>query len=493
MKTNYSVTRATTHIVARSLLMVALLMTAAGMTNAQKTNVTVTPTPTPTPTPVPTPYPLSVVGVKTPNDAKGTAGLNDVLVVKIKNLNNELKREQNLAADAPRMDLNKFVLFLQKVEITDLHPYAKDPENDDLFFRLSRSAKSRDAWQNFLASPTGPERDVDVTVGPEGKDPLPGGAVFRLRVYDQSLLRWAVILFVIAIVVFLVMAKKTTIIRDSGPLTPEGGKLFRPYSLGRAQVAWWFFIIMGSFLFIALVTWDFDTITASSLVLLGIGTGTALGSAMVDSNKRESTNSDLRTLKPQQAKLQALVQELKGKMAPFIAKEQANPPTITESERVSLAALRTELAPKEAELEQVDIQVADAASGLEKPVTGGFVSDILSDANGITFHRFQIVVWTIVLGLIFIWSVWKKLSMPEFSETLLTLMGISAGTYIGFKIPERQTAPEDAPQAAAPAGNAPPPPPPGGNAPAANVPAGNVPAGDAGANEPPAGDQLPGG
>jgi hypothetical protein len=141
----------------------------------------------------------------------------------------------------------------------------------------------------------------------------------------------------------------------------------------------------------------------------------------------------------------------------------------------------------------VDIQVADAASGLEKPVTGGFVSDILSDANGITFHRFQIVVWTIVLGLIFIWSVWKKLSMPEFSETLLTLMGISAGTYIGFKIPERQTAPEDAPQAAAPAGNAPPPPPPGGNAPAANVPAGNVPAGDAGANEPPAGDQLPGG
>jgi hypothetical protein len=28
--------------------------------------------------------------------------------------------------------------------------------------------------------------------------------------------------------------------------------------------------------------------------------------------------------------------------------------------------------------------------------------------------------------------------MPEFSTTLLALMGISSGTYLGFKIPERQ-------------------------------------------------------
>jgi len=28
-------------------------------------------------------------------------------------------------------------------------------------------------------------------------------------------------------------------------------------------------------------------------------------------------------------------------------------------------------------------------------------------------------------------------SMPEFPETLLVLQGISAGTYLGFKIPEK--------------------------------------------------------
>jgi hypothetical protein len=94
-------------------------------------------------------------------------------------------------------------------------------------------------------------------------------------------------------------------------------------------------------------------------------------------------------------------------------------------------------------LEEVRSQVNDAASGLQKPESAGPFMDLLSDANGVTFHRFQIAVWTIVLGLIFIYSVWNSLTMPKFSETLLALMGISAGTYLGFKIPERQTDPRD--------------------------------------------------
>jgi hypothetical protein len=28
--------------------------------------------------------------------------------------------------------------------------------------------------------------------------------------------------------------------------------------------------------------------------------------------------------------------------------------------------------------------------------------------------------------------------MPQFNDTLLTLMGISGGTYIGFKFPEKK-------------------------------------------------------
>ena len=56
------------------------------------------------------------------------------------------------------------------------------------------------------------------------------------------------------------------------------------------------------------------------------------------------------------------------------------------------------------------------------------------------------LVWTIVLGVFFITSVLGKLAMPEFDTTLLALTGISAGTFIGFKIPENNnvpTAPKD--------------------------------------------------
>ena len=67
----------------------------------------------------------------------------------------------------------------------------------------------------------------------------------------------------------------------------------------------------------------------------------------------------------------------------------------------------------------------------------GFITDVLRDSSGsISLHRFQMFVWTLVLGVIFISSVYKSLSMPQFSATLLGLMGISSGTYLGFQVPE---------------------------------------------------------
>jgi hypothetical protein len=68
----------------------------------------------------------------------------------------------------------------------------------------------------------------------------------------------------------------------------------------------------------------------------------------------------------------------------------------------------------------------------------GFLNDVMSDPTGVSLHRFQMFVWTLVLGVIFIGSVYKNLEMPEFSATLLGLMGISSGTYLGFKVPEKQ-------------------------------------------------------
>ena len=67
----------------------------------------------------------------------------------------------------------------------------------------------------------------------------------------------------------------------------------------------------------------------------------------------------------------------------------------------------------------------------------GFLKDILSDEHGISLHRFQIFAWTIVMVAVFIRQVTAYLSMPEFDSSLLILMGISSGTYLGFKVAEK--------------------------------------------------------
>jgi hypothetical protein len=53
-----------------------------------------------------------------------------------------------------------------------------------------------------------------------------------------------------------------------------------------------------------------------------------------------------------------------------------------------------------------------------------------------TTHRFQMLVWTVVLGIVFALQVYRNLAMMDFSPELLALQGISGGTYLGFKVPE---------------------------------------------------------
>lgn len=78
---------------------------------------------------------------------------------------------------------------------------------------------------------------------------------------------------------------------------------------------------------------------------------------------------------------------------------------------------------------------SNSPAKLQETASGSFFTDILSDGDGISFHRFQMLVWTIILGGIFIKQVTATLIMPDFDTQLLGLMGISAGTYLGFKIP----------------------------------------------------------
>ncbi len=69
----------------------------------------------------------------------------------------------------------------------------------------------------------------------------------------------------------------------------------------------------------------------------------------------------------------------------------------------------------------------------------GFIQDLLSDENGISFHRLQVFGWTLVFWAVFVSMLFKKVTMVDFDATQLALMGISGSTYLGFKLQEKQS------------------------------------------------------
>jgi len=89
------------------------------------------------------------------------------------------------------------------------------------------------------------------------------------------------------------------------------------------------------------------------------------------------------------------------------------------------------------------------------PASKGFWKDI-SGSSGVQLHRIQIIAWTVVLAFVFIVRIFTKLSIPDFNPTLLGLLGLSAGTYVGFKFPENQSPASTQTQPAAPVPPAPP-------------------------------------
>ena len=378
----------------------------------------------------------------------GTAGMGDSISVIIPGLWYPAKYKV--------IDPNKFVLFVNGRVFNDVHPTAVGADN--VVFKLGRTTGAMDAWNGLLGRPDlNPVKPVVVSVGYPDQEPLKtydkdkseaslNKNNLNLIVYRQ---RWALVAlggFIVTLALFFVYGTKS-LLRDSRPPNPENGGL-RPYSLAKVQAAWWFFIVIGCFLLIYLITGEY-TMTEQALILIGIGTGTALGASMIDKSKRNSADDELHTLRPQEARLTSEIALLDQQITDTQTTIGANAAT-TEAEKAalqtdrdSLAARRIERSEKSEKLEALKLKIAEARAGLEKPTSTGFWDDLVTDADGPSFHRFQMIVWTVILGVLFLSGVYKNLAMPEFNGTMLALLGISAGTYLGFKVPEKQTKVED--------------------------------------------------
>jgi hypothetical protein len=262
-------------------------------------------------------------------------------------------------------------LYIEGLD-TGVEPSGIDIESGTVTFELTRNAKNKHIWRQFLYDPLfDPDATMRISVGIGGDRPLPRavGANLSLRLkklyVDNWTRTWLALLIAVAIAL-MIYARRSDMLRDGAAF--EGVR--QPYSLARAQMAWWFFLLVTGYVFIWLVTGEADSISPSLLGLVGISAATALAAVAV---------------------------------TPVAAR-----------------------GPRASE---------------------GFIRDLISADRGlVALDRFQVVVWTLILGGIFLTSVLWDLTMPDFSPTMLALMGISSGTYIGFKLPMKRDDPPVAPE-----------------------------------------------
>jgi hypothetical protein len=309
----------------------------------------------------------------------------------------------------------KLTLFLDGRALKGVTAIPPAVGGDVLRFDLIRTDDNKAVWNALMRRPGFATRSVEISVGPEAGPRIASSATLALEVIRQPWLFWAAsALFLALLAGFMWIAHASDVLREPGPqptgVRPGGKPNRKAYSLSRFQMAFWFFAVIGAFLFIWMITGDRDTLTPTVLTLIGISAATGLGAFVVDDGKRKSAAAELSSMQ-------------------------------VESARAAAEALAAPAGPDRAALEIKAAQAAAKVEGLKTSLisnpSSGFLYDVLSDSNGVSFHRFQIFVWTLVLGIIFVVSVYADLAMPEFNATLLGLMGISSGTYLGFKIPEK--------------------------------------------------------
>ncbi|MFN6513036.1 MAG: hypothetical protein RMY29_000870 [Nostoc sp. CreGUA01] len=316
----------------------------------------------------------------------------------------------NAATKGNPFDPRQLVLYLNGYELQDVYAQPTivivEDQNQKrvvdenwLAFRLERNNPSEDVWNALIGRASNYSINVIVGVGCPNKIAIPVSdpqSPPQIKIVLLSWRFWLCVLLLLGVVILFtrycrntlrssgiegVYSKKEVIdgeellITEQVNIEPQQrenriAQLFlgrkkinqNPFSLSVSQLAFWTFIIFGSYMIIYGITGDYTNIlTQQSLILLGINSVTAFGSSLIDGQGDEKKK--------------------KG------------------TQRVS----------------------------------EGFFTDILSDINGVNFHRFQTFIWTVAIGLFFVWEVVKNLAMPEFDETLLTLQGISSATYLGLR------------------------------------------------------------
>lgn len=233
-----------------------------------------------------------------------------------------------------------------------------------VIYHLARRQSTNLYWNVVYRSPWEFAHPSQIGLGYDDRvltNMYPQGTV-RLKLVRPVALGVALGVVALLAAGIVLLARKSWLLRSAVPaeLLPPGTEPM--FSLSKSQLAWWTFLVIGSYLLIYCITGEMTNISTTTLELLGISAGTAgLGSLI------------------------------------------GGPPS---------------------------------GATLPPAPSRGWWLDMLTDDQGVSIHRLQQVAFTLLLGYLFVRTVYKTVAMPEWDDNEVLLLGISSATYLGLKSQE---------------------------------------------------------
>lgn len=295
--------------------------------------------------------------------------------------------------DSAKRHFKDFRLWINGICFPGMEPLFINESEPGIIFQIKRDTAYNSPWQLMYTNPSywDFERIVNVNLGTKTAEYSPSGKAFQINLCTSTLwIPWVFYpLFIILLIVIIHYGK--ALLKDTSLYTSQGVTIGYksdqptdattgvinikeiPYSLSRFQFLVWLMVVFFGILHIWIITDTLSSPTGSTLFLIGISGGTFYISKLLDQPSATA------------------IQNGPAAVAAFIANNQKSQ---------------------------------------------SLIYDMLTDGKSISLHRLQLVLFTVFLASYFVLEVITTLIMPQFDQTMLTLMGISSVTYAGIKTTE---------------------------------------------------------
>jgi hypothetical protein len=314
-------------------------------------------------------------------------------------------------------EIDDLVLGVDGQSIPGSNAQQPEPKEkpDTVIFRLVRQAGDADnlsAWKKILPKTKLWDSESKlVSVVDSSNGTVLGSLRVGIRVAPPAYIVAMGVLTLMVVLGLLVLAWRSDILKDIAAV-PNDSR--RPYSLAMTQMAFWFTLVFGGFIYLALVLGSIDVLSTGALGLIGVSATTGVFATAIGGARRSEQALKRQQLLDERQRLEKANTELRLSDPKFSANMEL--------------------------LDNIETDLRTTTADNSIKTFGGrfrFFSDLLCSDGNVSLPRFQMISWTLAFGLYYVYNVVMALQMPEFSATALGLLGLSSGTYVGFKFPSK--------------------------------------------------------